>query len=235
MNVFKLCAAACLALAVSLANANHDQAGKNLRYRLTITNLTPAQTFTPVLVATHNHRIALLEVGAAASEELAILAEAGMTGPLTEVLEDFPQGVAQVKTIAGLLPPGQSASVIIRASKRTPKLSLAAMLIPTNDTFVALDGVTLPNKGTQVYYALAYDAGSEANDQACANIPGPRCEGQGVSEPSDSDEGFVHVSNGFHDLGDMDMDGGEVLKPAHYDWNNPVARITVKRLQNPHD
>jgi hypothetical protein len=65
------------------------------------------------------------------------------------------------------------------------------------------------------------------NDQNCANIPGPRCGGEGTSPaPQPSDEGFVHVGNGFHDLGDAPG----VLAPAHYDWNNPVAIVTIRRV-----
>ena len=79
----------------------------------------------------------------------------------------------------------------------------------------------LPEEGAVPYYLKAYDAGSEANDQLCRNIPGPVCGGEGVSEPDEGDEGFVHISNGFHNL------RGNALKPQDYDWRNPVARVTV--------
>lgn len=105
------------------------------------------------------------------------------------------------------------------------------MLIPTNDTFVSLNSVELPRFGQRTYVALAYDAGTEANDQNCANIPGPRCKGEGVSAPADSDEGFVHVSNGFHELGSADDPDNEILGPMPYDWNNPVAMVTVRRIR----
>ncbi len=77
----------------------------------------------------------------------------------------------------------------------------------------------------------AYDAGTEANDQSCANIPGPRCGGEGYNgEPGEGDEGFIHIGNGFHDLGDTDSNGAEVLGPFTYDWRNSVARIIVRRM-----
>ncbi|MEO8224689.1 MAG: spondin domain-containing protein, partial [Gammaproteobacteria bacterium] len=86
--------------------------------------------------------------------------------------------------------------------------------------------------GSITYFAQAYDAGTEANDQNCNNIPGPRCGGAGSSPGNNAgDEGFVHISNGFHDLGSQGPGGGEVLKPAMYDWRNPVAMITVRRLR----
>ena len=72
------------------------------------------------------------------------------------------------------------------------------MLIPTNDTFVALDSVRLPRVGSTARLAIAYDAGTEANDQNCNNMPGPRCGGVGFSPgPNVGDEGYVYVSNGF--------------------------------------
>ena len=159
-----------------------------------------------------------------------MLAEDGGTGPLTEVLETSGRA-ADVETIGGLLPPGQSASVRIRAYGRANRLSTAAMLIPTNDTFFAIDSIRLPRYGSATYFATAYDAGTEENDQNCANMPGPRCGGEGLSaEPAEGDEGFVYVGNGFHDLGPSEDPEIEILGPAVYDWRNPVARVVVRRV-----
>ena len=78
------------------------------------------------------------------------------------------------------------------------------------------------------FYSPGYDAGSEANDELCANIPGPTCDGVGASPGvNDGDEGFVHIHRGMHDAGD--------LSSAVYDWRNPVARITVSRVRGKKD
>jgi hypothetical protein len=108
------------------------------------------------------------------------------------------------------------------------RLSLAGMLLPTNDNFVALNGISLPRSGGRQHLALAYDAGTEINDQSCRNIPGPLCGGEGVS--AGSGEGRVHVGNGIHDLGSEDEDGFQIISPMPYDWRNPVALVTVKRV-----
>lgn len=203
----------------------------NLRYEVTITNITRGQTFTPQLVVTHSRAVALFKVGNAASEELEILAEDGNTGPLTEVLLANQRHVSDVQTIDGLLAPGQSSTVIVEASRRHRYLSTAAMLIPTNDTFYAANGVPLP-RFSATYTVPGYDAGTEANDQNCANIPGPRCGGAGFSPgPNEGDEGYVYISNGFHELGSADDNDNEILGPLVYDWRNPVAQIMVKRLR----
>ena len=201
----------------------------NLKYEVTITNLTAGQTFTPLLVATHSKRVTLFEPGGAAGTPLEMLAEAGDTAPLTTLLLEKPYETADVQTVPGLLGPGQSVTVQVAATRHQPYLSMAAMLIPTNDTFVGVDSVRLPLRSRTVT-AQAYDAGTEANDQNCLNIPGPRCGGEGYSPgPNPGDEGHVHVSNGFHGLPPADI--GEVLEPQTYDWRNPVARIVVRRLR----
>ena len=220
---------ALMALSLCATSAYADKRHSNT-WEVTITNLTPGQTFTPRLFVLTNERINLFTVGEPASDELAALAEGGDTAPLTSLLEEYPGAVQAVQTTAGLLAPGGSETVTLTSHKRKGFLTLAAMLIPTNDTFVALDSLRLPKRGTQIEYALAYDAGSEANDQNCANIPGPVCGGAALSEAQDSDEGFVHVGNGFHLLSET-SDDGSVLMPAKYDWNNPVAKITIRALR----
>ncbi len=198
-------------------------------WQVEITNVTPGQTFTPILAATHYSRVSFFEPGQPASEALATLAESGDVSLLAAELESAGRLVGGTASSGGLLMPGQT--VVLEIEGRPgQRLSLAGMLIPTNDTFVAVDSMFLPIRGTKHIEALAWDAGSEANDQNCANIPGPRCNGEAISPPADSDEGFVHVSNGFHELGYPETDG-EVLQPAHYSWNNPVALITVRRIR----
>lgn len=196
-------------------------------YDVSITNLTKAQQFTPQLVATHTNHVGIFSLGSAASEQLEILAEGGDTAPVTDLLNSLGDQVADVVTNLVLLDPGQTTTAQVTTSGSRRYLSVASMLIPTNDTFVALNTVRLPNHGERTFYALAYDAGTEANDQNCANIPGPVCGGAGVSE--EGGEGYIFVSNGMHEL-----DGGEgeeILDPATYDWRNPVALIRVTRVQ----
>ena len=200
-----------------------------VQYEVTLTNITPGQTFTPQLVVTHPKSVQLFQVGSAASASLEVLAEDGNTAPLTD---DLVNEATDVVTIGGLLGPGESSSTIISGAKKSGYFSVAAMLIPTNDTFVALNRVPLPKakSGVVTYRVPAYDAGTELNDQSCQNIPGPRCGGEGFSP--ESGEGFVHIGNGFHELGDENAEGFEILAPQTYDWRNSVAQITVRRIKN---
>lgn len=194
------------------------------RYEITITNVTRGQSFTPILVATHKAGVNLFTVGAPASEELAILAEGGDTGPLAAELDANPD-VLDVATIPGLLAPGKSATVTVRTRGKFDHVSVAAMLIPTNDGFFALHGVRGPRRHETLHLeSPAYDAGSEPNDELCASIPGPLCGGEGTS-PNAGGEGFVHIHAGIHGIGNLP--GGA----ADRDWRNPVAEITIKRVR----
>ena len=195
-------------------------------FEVAITNITIGQTFTPQLVMTHSNDYRMFELGSPASAALEMMAEGGDTGPLTDEVANF---ATAVRTVAGLLGPGETATTVVRGNPGQDMLSVAAMLIPTNDAFLALNGIPLPRFQSAEYLVPAYDAGSEANDQSCQHMPGPVCGGEGFVEGGG--EGFVHVSNGFHDLGDQDEDGFEILGPQGYDWRNPVARIVVTRIR----
>lgn len=207
---------AALVAAPTSANADDDF------YEVTVTNLTRGQSFTPILVATHRPGVALFEPGQPASPELAILAEGGDTAPLLARLGASPQ-VHDVITIPGLLAPGASVTARVRTRGGFDHLSVASMLIPTNDGFFALNNVRGPRDNqSQEHEAPAYDAGSEPNDELCSNIPGPVCGGIGAS-PNAGGEGYVHIHAGIHGIGN--------LVAADRDWRNPVARITVRRAR----
>ena len=223
-----------LALMLSLLlSANLTFADKMKRYEVSITNVTKGQTFTPQFVATHKKSVSLFTLGQPASMPLELLAEGGDTVPLTEHIQSFPDQVGEVITVPGLLAPGQTTTFEINGHHIHNYLSLAAMLLPTNDSFVALSTIKLPKKDSVSYSAVAYDAGTEKNDQNCAHIPGPHCGGAGEphSEASEMDEGYVYIGNGFHNLGDEDDEGNVILGPALYDWNNAVALVTIKRIK----
>ena len=199
------------------------QAGHNGTYDVTITNLTRGQTFTPVLVVSHRPNSHLLfNAGEPASEQLSALTEGGDTIPLNELLRET-RGVNTTTSSEGLLGPGESVTIKIRARRGRDRISMASMLIPTNDAFFSFQNLYLPRGHRSVVeYSPAYDAGTEPNDELCINIPGPVCGGEGGS-PGIGGEGYVHINAGIHGIGDLD--------PATYDWRNPVARVVIKRTR----
>lgn len=202
-----------LTLASSLAGA--------VNFDVTITNITREQSFTPILVATHKPVVSLFTLGSPASPELSELAESGNPTPLKTVLKRNSK-VRDVQTSSGLLAPGQSVTVRVDGEWDS-RFSVAAMLIPTNDAFVSINNVYGPFLGQTVSYeAPAYDSGSEPNDELCINIPGPVCGGVGAS-PNETGEGYVHIHAGMHGIGN--------LAASDYDWRNPVAAISIKRVR----
>lgn len=196
-------------------------------YEVTVTNLTRGQSFTPILVASHKPGVQLFELGQPASAQLATVAEEGATGPLAALLGTSPL-VLDVRVGPGLLAPGQSRTITVATQGMFNRLSVVAMLIPTNDGFFALSGVQGPKSGqVATYFSAAYDSGSERNDESCASIPGPfftECGGPGGGvSVFGQEEGYVHIHAGIHGIGDLDA--------SVRDWRNPVARVQVRRLE----
>lgn len=185
-------------------------------FEVTVTNLTKGVLFTPLLGVTHDYRQTLFKTGEPASDSIIAVAEGGDISGLQSL---FPAD--NTGSTDGLLEPGQSKSFTIKAH-RYSVFSMVSMLLPTNDTMLAVRNKRLPfRSGKAIYYAKAYDAGSEANDELCANIPGPQCGGAAAS-PDDEGEGFIFPSAGIHGEGD--------LSRMQYNWNDPVAKIVIKRV-----
>jgi hypothetical protein len=194
------------------------------RYQVKITNLTNAQSFTPILTVTHSSGVTMFLPGTAASDELRTLAEEGNVAPLSMLLAATP-GVADMVTSPGLLTRGVTADFEITATGSASWLSFTAMLIPTNDAFVGINTELPEGAEVKVVYAYAYDAGTERNDELCASIPGPsfsECGGPGGGAMVGGGEGAVTIHRGIQGVGDFEA--------ATRDFNNPVARVTIRRL-----
>lgn len=218
MNVFKPMA---LGLALAAAFSTTAVASDVRHYEVTVTNLTLDQMFAPIMVGTHRPGARLFTLGMPASTGLAAVAEGGNPAPLVAEFGANPK-VSEVATSAGPVLPGQTVTIHVMATDGANRLSLASMLVNTNDAFVALDSVILPmTMGRTMHTAVAYDAGSEPNDELCAHIPGPACRGEGLSA-SAGGEGYVRVHEGVHGVGN--------ISAAQYDWRNPVAQVTVRRM-----
>jgi len=203
-------------------------------YKVTITNITNSITFTPILVASHRKKASVFKLGERASDALAEIAESGSPASLAAMLEtDYH---ATVESSGGQLLPGESITVEVSAAHGARRITVASMMLPTNDGFIALNSVKAPKRGSVTYYSPGYDAGSEPNDELCSSIPGPTCGGTGPSPNVDpSDEGYVHIHRGIHGSNPSGTFVSELAADV-YDWRNPVAKITITRIRgNDHD
>jgi hypothetical protein len=213
--------------ALLVFTASQAVAGGGPVYHVTITNLTHSITFTPVLVASHRRPLSIFDLGSAASDELRAIAEAGNVAPMAASLSGEAQ-VVDVQDSGGLLQPGASITVVVSAAHGARFISAASMMLPTNDGFIGLNSAEAARRGSITLYSPGYDAGSEVNDELCANIPGPTCGGAGPSPGDDPvDEGYVQIHRGTQGVGN--------LSAAIYDWRNPVARITITRVGGNND
>ena len=210
--------------------------------RVTIENLAPADgTFlTPVWVAFHDGTFDLYDLGAPASAPLERLAEDGNTGPLATAFGFSGAGTAQATILGpgGPIAPGETARMTFRLDARAAGsrfFSYAAMVIPSNDAFVAsadptahavfdelgnFVGGSFVIRGSRVL-----DAGTEVNDEVPANTAffGQMAPDTGVVEG-----GVVAVHPGFQAPGsggildDPRFSGGDFTRPGY-----AVARITL--------
>lgn len=204
-----------------------------------ITNLTRGSWFTPFLVTAHADDARLFVSGSPASANLQAMAEGGdISGLAADVAAINATSVEN--PAGGLLSPGASTSTSINtdAAPDNTRLSIVAMLLPSNDGFMGLNAIEIPTEaGTYVYDVNAYDAGTEGNNEIVGSgapgesgFPAPEPvaaeSGIGGTGIDASAEGFVHIHRNV--LGDADLEGGasDIVNTVHR-WLNPVVRVVI--------
>ncbi len=205
-----------------------------------VTNLTHGIYFTPLLISAHNADTHLFQLGESASSNLQAMAEGGNISGLAADVRTAGGGSAE-NPAGGLLAPGKKTSIsatfdIIPSLSR---LSIVAMMLPTNDGFIGLDSKEIPTQpGTYTFFLNGYDAGTEANDEIVNGGGAPGVAG--IPEDPGSNAGTggtgVEVSSGGNQLvhihrniiGDTDATGGSSdLDSRVHRWLNPVARVVL--------
>jgi hypothetical protein len=233
------------ALGGPAAGDDGDNGDDNARatFRVTLVNLTGGQPFSPPVAATHRKSIHLIRVGRLASDELALIAQDGDQLPLFGQLSgsqqvtqavDVGRPVTAQNTAAADFTDNVTFEITGRAGDR---LSLATMLICTNDGFLGLDGVKLPRRGATAYVLNGYDAGRENNTEASDDLVDPCSDlnpGHGLAGDPDGNRDSEVATNPrtpiAHHPG---IHGGADLDPAFHDWSDPVAVVVVTRVTPP--
>ena len=186
------------------------------------------------MAATHRGRNELFRVGNAASFALKEIAENGNNSPMLARLESDPDVVDVVEAPGGpLVPAGTPGSAMfddttaftINAEHGARRLSLASMLICTNDGFTGVNSLRLPSKvGHSVTVeTLGYEARTEANTEDFADIV-PPCQGliggsgeagTGRSDPALAQNDAIRHHMGITGRRDLvaDVHGWEVNAP----------------------
>lgn len=216
--------------------------GGTATYRVTILNLTHGQPFTPPMVAIHRHSVDVFTVGTPASFGVKEIAENGNLGPLQSALNSTAGVGAVLAATAPLVPigsPGQTVhgfsnywTTTITAPRDARRISWVSMLVCTNDGFTGVNSLKLPRHvgDTMAHFTAGYDAGTEINTEAFADIV-PPCQGligvtgdpgTGTSNPTLAEGGVIHHHPGIAGVAD--------LVPATHGWTDPVGLIVVERI-----
>ena len=211
------------AMLMTLSACNHDQMQE---YQISITNITNEQPLSPPVAMLHNKNFSFWKIGEQASNELEVMAEGGDGSGLLSLRRQN----SQYGSTAPLFP-GESIQFNLRAINDTFKnLSVAGMLINTNDGFSGLNGIELiklePGQ-TSVYYTHVYDAGTEFNSELSGTIPGPSDGGEGFNAARDDVTSVVTSHGGIVSVDDNFADS--TLNSAHK-FDNPALRIVITAL-----
>jgi Spondin_N len=206
-------------------------------YQVTIRNLTSGQPFSPPVAATHRKAIRMFRVGHLASDELALIAQDGNEIPMFQLFSSSPhvtqavdvgRPLTRMGTTVGSFTDSATFEIAARPGDR---LSLATMLICTNDGFLGLDAVKLPDDSA-TFLLNGYDAGREQNTEQSVDLVDP-CSLLGPAplpgDPDgnrDAEVGTVPAAPIAHHPG---ISGTGELGAAHA-WTDPVAEVTVERI-----
>ena len=194
-------------------------------FTVQVTNLTNAQPLSPIAAIAHSEGM-LWQIGEPASAALELMAEGGDNSELFAT--DFAMASSSAESP---LPPGEQVTLMLSTEQLDSlKISLATMLVNTNDAFTGLNAIDVSSLAVNESLSrtsFAYDAGTEANSEAQGTIPGPADSGEGYNEMRD-DINRVAMHPGV-----VSQDDGltnSVLTSQHK-FDNPVARITITRTQ----
>ena len=228
-----------LILALSLSIVYATSADDLATYRVTILNLSYGQPLSPPVAATHSPKVSLFNLGRAASPQLEALAEDGDQIQLYDLLSDS-QHVTEAVNVGVPLTPREQVvgdftdSVTFEISARPgDRLSLATMLICTNDGFGGLNRVRLPNAVQRVFPLYAYDAGSEDNTEMSQDIVDP-CSALGplplAGDPNGNEDANVDTAPHRRIQLHRGIEGTGDLSASDHGWLGPVGVVIVKRI-----
>ena len=215
MNIFKrtalsLSIAATLMLSMSTASASNHKT-----VTLSLTNISNTVFTPPIFALCKRWMPPIARIGSPASESLEPLAEGGDTSALAEV---FAENGCSYDSHPAPLIPGETIFIELTGNKNY-YLHMASMLLPTNDGFIYSSNHKVRKiKRNGRLRLKSYDAGTEVNDELCANIPGPQCGGEGFNADR-LDNNFVRPHPGLQGFADVSA--------STYNWGEPVAYIKV--------
>ena len=223
---YKILLSGALIVALSACSSSNDSqmdTMDNQMYRIKITNLTNAQPLSPPVAMLHDSTFNFWTVGVIASVALERMAEGGDGSALLALYADNSQHAESAALV-----PGASTEFILEMTSATDNLlSVAGMLVNTNDAFSGLNSVALDELvagQSRVYFTHAYDAGTEFNSELDGTTPGT---GGGFDAARDDVTDVVTLHSGVVSNSDDFTDS--ILTEANK-FDNPALRIEVFAL-----
>ena len=234
-NTLLIAPLAVLVAGCGSSNDNPLSSGTEYQYQVTITNLTTGQPFSPAALVIHHSGWQALDLGQAATVGLEKLAEGGDNSDFIAAA-DTDSDVLSTASGQGVIAPG--ASEQLRVSVRLINdddlsLSWISMPVNTNDGLAGVIGANLTGWDigqSETYLAVTYDAGTEANTETAATVPGPASGGlgQGFNATRDDVRNAVYIHAGVVTAADGLTTS--TLRESQR-WDNPIASVEVERLQ----
>ena len=201
-------------------------------FDVTVTNLTNAQPLSPVAVIAHEDVFNVFAIGSPATVGLETLAEGGDNSALIAEA-NAGAGIGDTASGAAAIGPAGSETVSVsfeETALASMRLSVSTMLVNTNDAITGVNAVPLANLAvgdSMTLRTIAYDAGTEANTEAAANIPGPAGGGEGFNAARDDRADRVSMHSGV--VGQDDGFATSDLNGQHR-FDNPVAMVRIERI-----
>ena len=233
-TAMKLMAVAAMAGLVACGSDDDDDMmggamATDYRYEITLKNLSYNQPFSPLAVVVDTMQTDYWSIGQASSAALEQLAESGDNSAL---LAEVDAQAHYSGSGAGLILPAAQELIDIQfsADSAVAYLSVATMLVNSNDAFAGVQGVDLSTlaMGEQMKLAvMTYDAGTEANTEMAGTIPGPADGGQGFNADRD-DVDYVAMHPGV--VANTLENSATVLNQSHR-FDAPVAQLIITRTQ----
>jgi hypothetical protein len=226
----KLLALTALSASFLLTGCDSSTNETTHRYEISVQNITANQALSPVVIFAHEENYHLWQAGKMASVGLEYLAEGGSHSELIKEVKTNSYYLDHT-TGNGAIGSGMSETITFNLKDtRSVQLSLASMLVNTNDAFTGFRNINLDdlNKGeSKTFTTLAWDAGTEKNTEAAGSIPGPADGGEGFNASRSGDANFIAVHQGVITSDDGLADS--ILDESHR-FDNPVAKVTIKRI-----
>ncbi len=196
-------------------------------FQVTLTNMTAGQLMTPPVVALHDPSAHLFQVGAQASDAIRDIAETGNSDALVAFAGANPDLVSDAGIAgAGPFAAGASVTTSLTTTETGQVFSAVNMVICTNDGISGVDSVALPAGNVPVtVMAMAYDAGTRANQADAQSFFPPPCKvGDVVEAPVESPRADIAAHAGQAGLANV---------PDGQNWDfaagSEVLRIEIVR------